>query len=144
MIEHYLKLAHKADGVLTEICCSDTVAGALNQLASRDFDIVLLDLFLKDGYGVESLNRIIPAAQKTPIIVLSSLAGEISIVDTCLSMGAADALDKNHINEHVLIRTIIKVMMRFENTILKQSQVTDKIRRTVSELNDLRTQIKKA
>ncbi|HSJ15541.1 MAG TPA: response regulator, partial [Longimicrobiales bacterium] len=68
---------------------------ALEQLAERDFDLVLLDIIMPELDGVEMLRRMKADVRlrDIPVIMISSL-DEIDSVIRCLEIGAADFLSK--------------------------------------------------
>jgi two-component system OmpR family response regulator len=70
-----------------------TVSEALALLASRTFEIVLLDLLLPDGRGSEVLRELRVTDRETPVIVLSAL-GEVDDKVELLDLGATDYLTK--------------------------------------------------
>jgi DNA-binding response OmpR family regulator len=60
---------------------------------SRDYDLVLLDLLLRDGHGRDVLARLHVAKPELPVIVLSAL-GEVDDKVDLLDLGADDYLTK--------------------------------------------------
>ncbi len=71
---------------------SETVKQGLVESATRKPDLVILDLGLPDGHGVEFL-RELRLWSEVPVIVLSALAGEADKVEA-LDAGADDYLTK--------------------------------------------------
>ena len=74
-----------------EVVEAATLAEALDAIADRDFDIILLDADLADCDGVQTVKTCHRAAQHTPIIVLTD-GGERSGL-ACIEAGAHDYLD---------------------------------------------------
>src|SRR2546423_1733847 len=70
LIQRYLS---NVDDVrfVTEV--TDSLATGLGRLAERDFDAVLLDLFLPDGEGLETFDQVARAAPLMPILILTGL-----------------------------------------------------------------------
>lgn len=68
---------------------------ALDALADRPFDLVLLDIMMPgmDGYEVLSRIKNDPRTQRLPVIMISAL-DEMNSVVRCIEMGAADYLPK--------------------------------------------------
>jgi len=72
--------------------CSD-VAGADRAIAAQRFHMVLLDLRLPDGNGLDVLRRLRKAGDKTPVIVLTA-RGEVEQRVLGLQIGADDYVVK--------------------------------------------------
>lgn len=70
-----------------------TVAEAMALADTYDWDVVLLDLLLPDGHGLDVLKAIRSANPETPVIVLSAL-GEVDDKVALLDAGANDYLVK--------------------------------------------------
>jgi NIMA (never in mitosis gene a)-related kinase len=77
-----------------------------------DFDLVLLDLMMPemDGYELLCLMKSYPKFNDIPVIMMSS-DGEMQIVASCLSSGAADYILKpirlqhvNSLRKHVVFK----------------------------------------
>src|SRR4030067_1306893 len=54
----------------------DEIAKGLIRLKEEDFDIILLDLSLPDGYGINTVSKVCTAVPYLPIIVLTGLDDE--------------------------------------------------------------------
>lgn len=70
-----------------------TLAAGVDHLRTRSPDVVLLDLFLPDSRGLESLTTLRTHTEQTPIVVLTGLADEAMAVEA-LQRGAQDYLAK--------------------------------------------------
>ena len=81
------------------------LAAGISLLEQRNFDVVLLDLNLPDGWGAENLRRVRDAAPGIPVIVLTNHEDENTAV-TLVSEGAQDYLFKRHISAELLRRAI--------------------------------------
>ena len=70
-------------------------AAALRRLRHEPFDLVLLDMEMREMSGFEVLERMQadPALRDIPVIVTSALEGEAHVV-RCLELGAEDVLGK--------------------------------------------------
>jgi len=77
----------------------------ISLLEQRDFDVVLLDLNLPDGWGAENLRRVRESAPGIPVIILTNHEDENTAV-TLVSEGAQDYLFKRHISAELLRRAI--------------------------------------
>lgn len=69
------------------------VCDALDLIAQRSFDVVLLDLILPDGHGSDVLRVLRNSDREVPVIVLSAL-GEVDDKVDLLDLGADDYLTK--------------------------------------------------
>ncbi len=90
---------------------AQTLTQGINRLESDIFDIVLLDLFLPDGKGIESLTTLKQFAPHTPIIVLT-VATDLDMGLMALQQGAEDYLVKEHLRESHIARAIIYAQER--------------------------------
>src|SRR6516164_7746741 len=68
---------------------------ALNNLRSKSFDLVLLDIMMPDLNGYEVLERMrsSPELRNIPVIMISAI-GELDSVVRCIELGAEDYLPK--------------------------------------------------
>lgn len=82
-----------------------SVADALSQLGAGGFDLVLLDLSLPDGAGLEGLLRLREIHPDTPVIALTGLNDE-TLAAQALQSGAQDYLSKGRIGGSLLARSI--------------------------------------
>lgn len=83
---------HLHEPFYTVTAC-DRAAAALDQLSVSTYHLVILDIMLPDGNGIEICRRIREQNGRTPILMLSSLSEETDKV-TALELGADDYLTK--------------------------------------------------
>jgi two-component system alkaline phosphatase synthesis response regulator PhoP len=76
-----------------QVTACDKIATALERLKTRPYDLVILDILLPDGNGVDLCRRIREVNSQTPILMLSALADEVDKV-RALELGADDYLTK--------------------------------------------------
>jgi len=88
-----------------ELIWEKNLSGALNTLAHRDVDIILLDLGLPESQGMETLRRIRGQNPLCPVVVLTGLDGWDDAL-AAVAEGAQDYLNKGEINGPILIRSI--------------------------------------
>lgn len=84
-----------------ELTVAETTSRARMLLAEHDYDLVVLDLFLPDGNGLDvlrDLNNIRPDVR----IVVKSGAAAPQIVDEALALGAEAVLEKQGHPERLL------------------------------------------
>jgi signal transduction histidine kinase len=78
---------------------------ALIHLAKGDVDIVLLDMGLPDGHGLDTVRRAHAAAPDVPLIVLTGLDDE-ALAAEAMKEGAQDYLIKGQIENRALPRAL--------------------------------------
>lgn len=87
------------------VTTADRIARGISCLAEGQFDLVLLDLSLPDGNGIENVRRVHNAARNVPIVVLTGLDDE-AVAMMALREGAQDYLIKGEIDRPLLVRLI--------------------------------------
>ena len=83
----------------------ERIGQALQLLANRAFDVVLLDLGLPDSRGLETLTRLCAAAPHMPVVVLTATA-EDEMAINALKLGAQDYVVKGQFDRWLLLRSI--------------------------------------
>lgn len=95
IVEDDKKLAESVKEYLsyTECYLETTVSGGLRVARNRDIDLIVLDLELSDGYGLDLIKALRIQLIEIPILVVSS-ASEIDTVVRALQLGADGYLTK--------------------------------------------------
>ena len=90
-----------------EIVCEETLQGGLERLLAAHFDLLFIDLSLKDSSITETMTQLRDMGLNCgcPIIVLTSLDDRSTILDI-IKKGADDCLPKLELNDTLLERTI--------------------------------------
>jgi sigma-B regulation protein RsbU (phosphoserine phosphatase) len=88
-----------------------TLAAGLEKLDAQVYDLMLLDLELPDGRGLNAFTQVHAAAPQTPLIVLAEAADE-EVAARTLSLGAQDYLVKSQLAAHSLTSTVRKTLDR--------------------------------
>lgn len=78
---------------------------AIRQLSENAIDVILLDLHLPDGFGVEAVRVVRQTAGSVPIIAITGMDDE-SLALACIEAGAVDYLFKNELSATHLRRAI--------------------------------------
>lgn len=113
----------------------ETLAEAEEALNERDFDIVLVDLNLPDGQGLENFERLQPAAPQTPMIVLTGLDDE-ELAIKAIARGAADYLIKGATSASLLERSARYAIERKKNENDRVEMARLQIARDEAEANN--------
>jgi two-component system sensor histidine kinase DctS len=94
--------------VLHEVGC---VQNAMDRLSKETFDVILLDLYLPDAFGLEPLSRIHVMHPHIPIIALTGLLTE-ETAQYATHMGAKNYFCKNSLSWEKVIRTVRRLADR--------------------------------
>jgi len=88
-----------------ELVQVELLSAAIERCEEGAFDVVLLDLTLPDGKGLETFFTMHAHAGGVPIVVLTGYNDEATAVKA-VQAGAQDYLVKGEVNDHVLVRSI--------------------------------------
>jgi signal transduction histidine kinase len=104
----------------------ERMSDALRNLAKGGIDIVLLDMGLPDGHGLDTVRRAQAAAPGVPLIVLTGLDDE-ALADQAMKEGAQDYLIKGQIENRALPRALRHAIerhrMQAETDLLREQQL---------------------
>ena len=103
--------AQLSAGGAFELLQVETLAAGLEQINARAHDLILLDLALPDGHGLNAFSQVLTAAAQTPVVVLAEAADE-EIAGRTLSLGAQDYLIKSQLTAQSLGCAIRKTLDR--------------------------------
>ncbi|MBK6659758.1 MAG: EAL domain-containing protein [Proteobacteria bacterium] len=92
---------------------SQRLTAGLDRLRTRRYDVVLLDLNLPDGNGIDNLHRTKAVAPNVPVIILTNVEDEEGAA-AAVGNGAQDYLIKRHIAPELLSRAIRYAIARQE------------------------------
>lgn len=84
---------------------ADRLEAARTFLQMTPVDLILLDLSLPDGHGINSVHRLLTGAPGIPIIVLTGLDDE-RLAAQAVQAGARDYINKNHLDSKLLARAV--------------------------------------
>ncbi len=102
-----------------DLTSAKTLKKGFSLLNKKKFDIILLDLFLPDSEGLESLRQTYKRETNIPIIVLTGL-NDVNLGRKAVRLGAQDYLVKGDINENQLIQSIFHSIERKDTIQIKQ------------------------
>lgn len=95
----------------TEVRHVETLRETLAELKAATFDVILLDLGLPDGSGVELVKRVDKEAPATPIVVLTANE-ESGLGVSCLEAGAQEFLSKLNLTPQRLTDCLVYAITR--------------------------------
>lgn len=78
---------------------------ALSRLYAEDISVVLLDLMLPDGDGINTVERVTAAAPEVPIVVLTGIDNDQMAIQA-VQAGAQDYIVKGQVSGRVLARSM--------------------------------------
>ncbi|MCD4780056.1 MAG: EAL domain-containing protein [Candidatus Omnitrophica bacterium] len=84
----------------------NTLDGALALLEKRPFDLIITDLNLPDGQGLDTFKRIHDHSPSIPIIVLTGIDDK-SIAVQSVQYGAQDFIEKGELTGSLLVQSIL-------------------------------------
>jgi two-component system, cell cycle sensor histidine kinase and response regulator CckA len=108
----------------------DMLAQGLEQLHEDNFDAVLLDLFLPDSRGLETLEQVQAVAGDVPVVVLSGL-DNTEVAVKAVQQGAQDFVTKGSLNGPLLSRVIQYAIQR--QGLRRQVEASHRQLRTIIE-----------
>ncbi|MHB1942428.1 MAG: putative bifunctional diguanylate cyclase/phosphodiesterase [Acidiferrobacteraceae bacterium] len=88
-----------------------TLSDGLKRLTEGKIKAILLNLFLPDSQGIETLDKLYATARQIPILILSDLNQE-DIAQQAIQRGAQDYFLKGHIDGYSLSHVLRNVMAR--------------------------------
>ena len=92
-----------------------TLQEAMERIAARNVDVVLLDLALPDSFGPDTLSQVVAADPALPVIILTGLYSEYLARDA-VKQGAQDYLLKNDLGMRGVWRVIDHAIARKKNS----------------------------
>ncbi|MBU2515556.1 PAS domain S-box protein [bacterium] len=111
--EYFKYHIEESKEINSEVIWVSDMVSAIEQLETRQFDIVLLDLFLPDSGGIDSVTRVEKYLNKVPIIVLTSSPDEYQYA-TLMEKGVQDFFVKTDFTEKSIVRAIKNSIHRME------------------------------
>ncbi|MEI7750757.1 MAG: diguanylate cyclase [Candidatus Omnitrophota bacterium] len=111
-----------------QITCLPTLQQALEALAEKAWDLILLDLMLPDSSGIQTFTSLHAQDRHTPIVIMSGLDSDSLAIDA-VRKGAEDYLVKGELNSRFLIRILHHAVDRHRIK-EKLASVTGRLRET--------------
>lgn len=105
------EMFNEAGSPVAEMTHVESLREAERHLAALAVDVILLDLGLPDGQGMDAVRRAQAAAPRVPLVVLTGLDDE-ALAAQALQEGAQDYLVKGQIETRVLLRALRNAIER--------------------------------
>ena len=129
----------KAKGASFDLECVDRLSTGLERLAKGGIDLVLLNLFLPESQGLDTLSKVCARAPQVPVVVMTGLADEVTAIEA-VHEGAQDYFIKSQVEERYrLVRSILYAIERkhmeqelreaYDNAI--QHEIAERMRKMV-------------
>jgi len=90
---------------------ADRLTAAVSRLAKESFDVILLDLTLPDGWGLDTFQKVHDTAPHTPIMVLTGLDDE-TLGIMAVQQGAQEYLVKGQATGPLIVRCLRYALQR--------------------------------
>jgi signal transduction histidine kinase len=116
--------------VRAELTHAGCMKDAINHLANKTANVILLDLGLPDAEGLSAVRQVHAVAPSVPLVVLTGLDDE-SLAIQALKEGAQDYLIKGQVETHALLRALRYAIER-----QRMQLETDQVRKLQIQLKD--------
>ncbi len=111
----------------------DTLADALRAVKVDTFDVILLDLGLPDGDGLDVVLALAEVAIDVPIVILTA-QGEEGLGPLCIQAGASDFVNKRDMTPDSLVRAVeFGASRKTESVVRDLSQIVSEYRNVAGE-----------
>ena len=88
-----------------------TLREATQSLAANSPDVVVLDLGLPDGQGLENLHVVQPLAPEAPVVILTGM-DDPGLTVEALNHGAQDVVSKDDLNDQLIVKSLTYAIQR--------------------------------
>ncbi len=94
-----------------ELVRCETLAAGLEKINANFYDLIIMDLVLPDGQGLNAFNQVHAVAPHTPLVVLAEVECE-EIAARTICVGAQDYLLKPQLTASILVKMVRKTLDR--------------------------------
>ncbi len=130
LIQEQFKAARKFEYCLIHV---EYLEQAIALLAKDSFDVILLDLFLPDSRGLETLKTLVPQAFEVPIVILTGINNE-ELAIQAVKQGAQDYLVKGQVMGEILVQAL-----RYA---IERKHIEEQLKTRTSQLEALNQELK--
>ncbi len=120
-------------------------AGSLEEgkkrLSKGDIDVVLLDLGLKESYGLDTLKELLSSEFKVPVVIVMTVMDDEEMGISAVKQGAQDYLIKGQINSYLLGRSIQYALERNQAKEKLEEKVRERTKDLILTLQSLKKEI---
>ena len=82
--------------------CAHTLEQGLEKAVAEDIDIVLLDVYLPDGYGIDAVAKVRETPSKPEVIIVTA-HGDPDAAEVAIKSGAWDYIEKSPTEKDMLL-----------------------------------------
>ena len=118
-----------------EVMHVDCLESAFERLQDIKVDAILLDLFLPDGQGLDTVMSMRSRVPDTPLVILTSMNDQ-SLALEALRQGAQDFIDKGHLETEKLAH-ILRYAIERQTVELKLKETADELSCANERLKEL-------
>ncbi len=111
-VELIRELLTEITGTYFQIESAEQLSIGLNMVTQGNYDVLLLDFFLPDSSGLDTLLRLRAEAADIPVVVLTGHSDELGIGIQAIQYGAQDYLIKGQIDSDRLVHTLYYAIER--------------------------------
>ena len=112
LIRHFLDETHERGAAPAfELAVADRLSAGCQMLARDGADVVLLDLVLPGGVGIEAFQKVRETRPEAPVVVLTGMKDE-TLAAEAVGLGAQDYLLKGTIDAQLLKRSLLYAIER--------------------------------
>ena len=106
------EMLSEASGHAFDLERTDRLAAGLERLAAGGVDVVLLDLALPDGFGLDNFKKVNAVASHLPIVLMTGSVQDTQVAKQAVQDGAQDYLIKGQITGAMLVRALLYAVER--------------------------------
>ncbi len=125
LIREMLKDCKRLNYIFDE---ADSLEEGKKRIAKGTIDVVLLDLGLKESYGLKTLIDLLSSKLKLPVVIVMTVMDDEELGISAVKEGAQDYLIKDQINSQLLARSI--------HYALERNSAKEKLQKAYDHLED--------